>query len=84
MTFEECVITCLHNKELMQVFNRIHKTNLGENGEFANIKPEDVQNFDPKDESITAFVAFVFEFVWTPLLSKAQPVAEEETVAEGK
>lgn len=56
MTFEECCLHCIENKELVSEFNRLSGCKLG---------------MGQNEEAMPLFVAFVYECIWTRISQKS-------------
>ena len=65
MTFNECVLYCAENKELIENFDRLRGTNLSRRGSPIELMIDDSTGRLQHDLSL--FCAFVFEFVWIRL-----------------
>ena len=74
MTFQECLVECIEQDELVREFNRLSGTSLSFRDERKPIErmiddatgyPYPFKN-DP--DEIHQFISFVFEFVWVPLV----------------
>lgn len=76
MTFAECVLTCVSTPELIAEFNRLSGCNLGQS---LNRKPievmvdEAVGYSGERDSDMAAFVMFVAEYVWLPMVGDEPP-----------
>lgn len=64
MTFEECVLICSENEELVAEFDRLSGTHLSS---FGSRKPIDMMIDEATgrdEEAMKKFVDFIYEFVW--------------------
>lgn len=66
MTFEQCVIECARNQELIQGFDRLTGTNLQLRGAPIEIMIDEATG--RLSDDVRRFVSFVDEWIWTPLL----------------
>lgn len=73
MTFEQCVMKCAANKELIQQFDRLAGTNLQLHG--APIELAIDKATGKLADDVRRFVSFVDEWIWTPLVE-----SQEQTV----
>jgi hypothetical protein len=73
MTFQDCLLECCQNDELVAQFNRLQGTNLSFKDKRAPIEvmvdkatgyPYPFHN---KPEEMRRFISFCFEYVWLPL-----------------
>ena len=82
MTFEDCLLECCLNEDLVKGFNRLSKTTLDFHDRRAPIEKmidgaTGYNNpFKNKSEEMQQFIAFCFEFVWLPLVYTASSNAE--------
>lgn len=70
MYFEDCVIVCVGNKELVSEFNRLTGFHLGERRTALEAQIDAACGYDPDREAIPHFMDFVYEYIWLPLLAK--------------
>lgn len=77
MTFEDCVLECCKNQELVEQFNRL--TGKKVLVQFYEKRQPIVQMIDEatgyqrvldqnSHEDMQAFITFVFEYIWSPLI----------------
>jgi hypothetical protein len=66
MTFEQCVIECARNQELIKGFDRLAGTNLQLCGAPIEIMIDEATG--RLSDDVRRFVSFVDEWIWTPLL----------------
>lgn len=66
MTFEECVMECAKNQELVKEFDRLAGTNLQLKG--APIELAIDKATGKLADDLQSFVAFVWECVWSRLI----------------
>jgi hypothetical protein len=77
MIFQDCLIECCHNQELIKQFNRLAGTNVLA----IDTRPPVVKMIDEATgyqkvldekatEDLKAFTVFVFECVWMPLIEQ--------------
>lgn len=69
MTFETCCSECLKNKELVKEFNRLSGCHLGEQKNGIDMAIDKACGYDPNKEAVPAFVNFVMECIWIPMVS---------------
>ncbi len=67
MTFEECVIECAKNRELVEQFDRLYDANLGQIGRRSGIENMVDHATGRNADSCRKWIAFVLECVWTRL-----------------
>ena len=67
MSFEECVIFCAQNHELVAEFDRLYGTNLGKLGLRSGIERIVDQATGYEADCCLKFIAFVWDCVWTLL-----------------
>lgn len=67
MTFEECVIECAKNRELVENFDRLTGSTLSQVGHRAPLDQMIDEATGRDAESCRRFIAFVWECVWTRL-----------------
>lgn len=65
MTFEECVLFCAANRELVHHFDRLTGSNLSLKGTPVDLAID--QSTGRLNHDLGAFVAFVYECVWIRL-----------------
>ena len=70
MNFQEVAIECIRNHELVSEFNRLTGCKLGIDTR-APIERmiDEATGYQPESTDIAKFVAFVFKFIWMPLMS---------------
>ena len=74
MKFEDCLLECCLNQNLVKEFNRLSGAHLSFRDTRAPIEKmiDDATGynnpFKNKPEEMQAFISFCFEFVWLPLL----------------
>lgn len=66
MTFEECLLHCAGSKELVEQFDRLTGSNLSMKGSPIELMVDRASG--RTNAEIDAFVGFVHEFVWLPLI----------------
>lgn len=71
MTFAEFVFKCAENKALVAEFDRLTGSNLSLNGTGLDLMIDKQTGRLASD--IEAFVSFVHEFVWLPVLVSGDP-----------
>lgn len=67
MTFQECVLQCAANKELVAEFDRLSGTSLGESRSPLDRLIDEATGRE--EDEIKEFVKFVFLCIWLPLIS---------------
>lgn len=69
MTFQECVLHCAGVPELVREFDRLSGTHLSKVGRRSGLDAliDDATGRD--DEALAKFTAFVFAYIWLPMLS---------------
>jgi len=78
MTFEDCLVECCKNKELLKEFNRLSNTNLSFRDTRAPLermidKATGYNNpFKNKPEEMQSFISFCFELIWLSLTSRVR------------
>ena len=72
ITFSECVVMCAGNQELVQEFNRLTGFHMGERRDALAQAIDEACGYDPDKEAFPAFIEFVDEFVWTPLVGEGR------------
>jgi hypothetical protein len=70
MTFEEVCSLTLANEEVVNEFNRLSGHRLGKHRTVIESAIDQSCGYDPDKEAIPDFIAFVFNFIWTPLLQR--------------
>lgn len=68
ITFSECVVMCAGNQDLVQQFNRLTGFHMGEDRDALAQAIDKACGYDPDKEAFPAFIEFVDECVWTPLV----------------
>lgn len=63
MTFQECVMECFDNRELVEQFNRLHGTSLGVGG----INGAVDEASGKREADMLAFIEFVRDCIWDRL-----------------
>lgn len=71
MSFEECVIFCAGNQELVREFDRLYGTNLSQIGRRSGIERLVDEATGYTADSMRKWVAFVWECIWTRLPDEA-------------
>ena len=66
--FSEGVVMCAGNQDLVQEFNRLTGFHLGERRDVLAQAIDKVCGYDPDKEAFPAFIQFVDECVWAPLV----------------
>ena len=70
MNFEDCLMACAGNRELVSEFNRLSGFHLGETRTPIEVQIDTACGYDPDQEAILHFLDFIFEFIWLPLLAQ--------------
>lgn len=70
MTFEECCSECLNNKYLVDEFNRLTNSGIGLKRNDIIMAIDKACGYDPNKEDMPKFVAFVYNFIWIPMVCK--------------
>lgn len=68
MTFEECLLECGKNAEMVKQFDRLRGTNLQLKGSPLELAVDDASGRLQSD--VTLFSAFVYEYIWLSLVAK--------------
>ena len=68
LTFEDTILHCLDNPELVREFNRLSGCKIGLDNRPAIIKMVDeATGYDPFEADYKKFIDFVFQTIWLPL-----------------
>lgn len=67
MTFLECAVHCVGNRELVQQFNRLTGHHMGEARSPIEVTIDKNCGYDPNREAFPAFLDFVDQYIWLPL-----------------
>lgn len=76
LTFEQCVLECSANAELVAQFNRLTGCTLGQSLRRSplDVAIDDATGFSGESvDAMEAFVTFVYDCVWLPLLASNTP-----------
>lgn len=76
MTFEHCVLECSANADLVAQFNRLTGCTLGQSLRRSplDVAIDDATGFSGESAAdMDAFIAFVWNCVWLPLLASNAP-----------
>lgn len=68
MTFEDACAECITTNGFVREFNRLCGYHLGEHRDGITAAIDKACGYDPDAEAMTAFVDFVYEYVWIPLV----------------
>lgn len=69
MTFNEVVIYCAGEKDLVSEFNRLTSSKLGiDNRSPIETMVDQATGYDPSEKDIIKFMNFVYQVVWLPLI----------------
>lgn len=83
MNFEECLMECASQPELVQQFNRLTGSNLGEKRSPIDIMVDNATGYEnivaaQQNEQCARFVEFVYNCVWlrlAPVAGAVQPAS---------
>jgi hypothetical protein len=75
MTFEECVLYCAKQPELVREFDRLSGTSLGKPRSGLDAMIDEATG--KQDDDMAKFVAFVTWAVWAPMAARADAEREE-------
>lgn len=70
MTFEEVCSRTLENENVIKEFNRLSGHRLGQRRTAMETMVDKSCGYDPDKEAMPDFVAFVYEFIWKPLMQR--------------
>lgn len=77
MNFEECVMKCFDEKELVRQFNRLYGCSLGEDRrQTIELMIDKATGNEPPpidEEDARKFIRFVWNCIWLPLVSPTSP-----------
>jgi len=78
MTFQDLVMMCFDEKELVSQFNRIFDCKIGETNNLTPVEIliDEAVNYTRPDDEYTKFINFVRNAIWLPLVLKKE---ENET-----
>lgn len=68
ITFENACAECISTDGFVQEFNRLGGYHLGERRDGITVAIDKACWYDPDAEAMAAFVDFVYEYVWLPLV----------------
>lgn len=68
LSFSECVAMCAGNQELVREFNRLTGFHMGESRTGLAWAIDEACGYEPDRDAFPAFIEFVDECVWTPLV----------------
>ena len=71
-TFEDACSECIATEGLVREFNRFCGYYLGERRDGLTMSIDKACGYDPDAETMPAFVEFVYEYVWLPLVDCAK------------
>lgn len=74
MTFPECVQHCAAVPEFVAEFDRLSGTEVGRIGRKAPIDALIDEATGREEDDLRQFTAFVFAYVWVPLMTPAHPL----------
>lgn len=75
MTFAECLIKCIDNKELVSEFNRLSGHSIGKRRTTLENIIDNACGYDQDIIAFEDFIGFVYVYIWEPL--QAKQVQEE-------
>lgn len=70
MTFSDCAIACIGNEDLVREFNRLSGCHLSEPRMPFDAAIDCACGYDPDVEAFPAFLAFVHDYIWFPLIAQ--------------
>lgn len=69
MTFEECCVACLQNKDLVNEFNKLTGSSLYKQRNGIDMMVDNAGADELHKEHMKKFVPFVYEYIWLPLVN---------------